>query len=53
MIGIGKHDMLYYCIPKEPLVSVTKARLATEELYRILREENRLHRQAARASKTD
>ena len=53
VIGIGKHDMLYYCIPKDPLVSVTKARLATEELYRTLREENRLHRLAAQANKAN
>ena len=34
VIGIGNRDALYYCFPKEG-VSVTKARLATEELYNI------------------
>lgn len=34
VIGIGNRDALYYCFPKDG-ASVTKARLATEELYRI------------------
>ena len=34
VIGIGNADALYYCFPKESC-SVTKARLAAEELYRM------------------
>jgi hypothetical protein len=34
VIGIGNKDALYYCFPKDG-ASVTKARLATEELYQI------------------
>ncbi len=34
MIGIGNNDISYFCFPKEN-VSVTKARLATEELYKM------------------
>ena len=34
MICIGNHDALYYCFPKEK-VSVAKARLAAEELYKM------------------
>lgn len=34
VIGIGNHNALFYCFPKDG-VSVTKARLAAEELYRI------------------
>jgi hypothetical protein len=33
--------MLYYCFPKKP-VSVTKARLATEELYKLANPEHTL-----------
>ena len=36
VIGIGDRQALYYCFPKEN-VSVTKARLATEELYKLLK----------------
>lgn len=32
VIGVGNRNALYYCFPKEK-VSVTKARLAAEELY--------------------
>ena len=35
VIGIGNRNCLYYCFPKDKSVSVTKARLATEELYKI------------------
>ena len=35
MISIGGGDTLYYCFPKNADVSVTKARLATEELYKL------------------
>lgn len=34
VIGIGNREALYYCFPKTD-VSVTKARLAAEELYKI------------------
>ena len=35
VISIGGGDVLYYCFPKNGDVSVTKARLATEELYKL------------------
>ena len=35
VICIGDHDALYYCFPKESGVPVAKARLATEELYKL------------------
>ncbi len=38
MISIGDKNMLYYCFPKKD-VSVTKARLATEELYKLKQKE--------------
>lgn len=41
VIGIGNQKALYYCFPKDPSVSVTKARLATEELYDLVRDEKR------------
>ena len=34
VIGIGNNEFSYFCFPKEN-VSVTKARLATEELYKM------------------
>ena len=34
VIGIGDNEFSYFCFPKED-VSVTKARLATEELYKM------------------
>lgn len=34
VIGIGNNEFSYFCFPKEE-VSVTKARLATEELYQM------------------
>ncbi len=34
VIGLGNKDALYYCFPKDS-ASVTKARLATEALYRM------------------
>lgn len=34
MICIGNHDALYYCFPKDT-TPVAKARLATEELYKL------------------
>ena len=37
VIGIGDNEFSYFCFPKKN-VSVTKARLATEELYKIKRQ---------------
>ena len=39
VIGIGNHKALYYCIPQRPLDAflVTKARLAVEEIYNIIK----------------
>jgi hypothetical protein len=37
VIGIGNHDALYYCIPTEHSHTVTKSRLATEEIYKTLK----------------
>lgn len=47
VIGIGNQQALYYCFPKNVNVSVAKARLATEELYKIVKAE----KEAKRASK--
>ena len=41
MICIGNYDALYYCFPKNKGDIVAKARLATEELYKLLVEEKR------------
>lgn len=40
VIGIGDNEFSYFCFPKEN-VSVTKARLATEELYKIKKQRKR------------
>ena len=40
VIGIGNNEISYFCFPDES-VSVTKARLATEELYRMKKAEIR------------
>jgi DNA-directed RNA polymerase subunit RPC12/RpoP len=37
VICIGDVKRLYYCFPKDKTVPVAKARLATEELYRLLK----------------
>ncbi|MBQ6878165.1 MAG: 1-acyl-sn-glycerol-3-phosphate acyltransferase [Oscillospiraceae bacterium] len=42
-IGIGDNEFSYFCFPKEK-VSVTKARLATEEIYKIARAQKRKRR---------
>lgn len=44
VISIGNQNELYYCFPKGQNISVAKARLATEELYRMARAEQALHR---------
>jgi hypothetical protein len=44
VIGIGNRDCLYYCFPKETngeIPPVAKARLATEELYKLAMENRR------------
>ena len=41
IIGIGDRDVQYYCFPEEG-VPVAKARLATEEAYKLLRKERRM-----------
>ena len=43
VIGLGNQKALYYCFPKRKEVSVTKARLATEELYDMVRREKQEH----------
>lgn len=40
VICIGNKDALYYCFPKEN-IPVAKARMATEELYKLTREKKR------------
>ena len=41
IICIGNHDALYYCFPKEDTYLVAKARLAAEEIFKILMEQKR------------
>ena len=38
VISIGNQDVLYYCFPKDKKDVVTKARLATEEIYKIAKQ---------------
>ena len=38
MICIGNMKTLYYCFPKQPGDIVAKARIATEELYKMCEE---------------
>ena len=40
VIGIGDNEFSYFCFPKAD-VSVTKARLATEELYKMKKRRRR------------
>ena len=42
VIGIGDNEFSYFCIPDDG-ISVTKARLATEELYKIEKAKKRVH----------
>ena len=35
VIGLGDKDALYYCFPKDKTIPVAKARLATEELFKL------------------
>ena len=39
VICIGNHKALYYCFPKDTDIPVAKARLATEEIYRLIKRE--------------
>jgi len=43
VIGIGDNEFSYFCFPKKD-VSVTKARLATEELYKMKKQRNRVNK---------
>ena len=47
VISIGNHDVLYYCFPKGEKDVVTKARLATEEIYKIAKENSKKPAQKA------
>ena len=38
VISIGNLDTLYYCFPQDCSIPVSKARLATEELYKLVKE---------------
>lgn len=49
VIGIGNRDCLYYCFPQVEGDVVTKARLATEELYKIAMEEKDAKRRERKA----
>ncbi len=42
MICIGNRSALYYCFPTDKSVSVAKARLAVEELYKLVRKKRTL-----------
>ena len=46
VIGIGNNEFSYFCLPGEN-VSVTKARLATEELYKLKKKRKRALKKAA------
>jgi hypothetical protein len=48
VIGLGTNSMLYYCFPQSKNCSVTKARLATEELYILIEAERAEKRKRAR-----
>ena len=48
VICIGNQKVLYYCFPKDASIPVAKARLATEEIYRLLQAEKRqIHQNSA------
>ena len=44
VICIGNRERLYYCFPKGGEVSVAKARIATEELYKKVKAEKRIRK---------
>ena len=41
VIGLGNHTALYYCLPTKNKAVVTKARLATEEIFKDLKNEKK------------
>ncbi|MBO5294050.1 MAG: 1-acyl-sn-glycerol-3-phosphate acyltransferase [Clostridia bacterium] len=45
VIGIGNPKTLYYCFPKDQKIPVAKARLATEEIYRLLQSEKKARKE--------
>ena len=49
VIGIGNRDCLYYCFPQVEGDVVTKARLATEELYKMTMEKKEAERASRKA----
>ncbi|MBR3863461.1 MAG: hypothetical protein IKM42_07415, partial [Clostridia bacterium] len=51
VISIGTNRALYYCFPKNAGDFAAKARLATEELYKIAREERKSAYRAAISAK--
>ena len=52
VISIGTNRALYYCFPKNAGDFAAKARLATEELYKLAREHRHAaHRQALASKK--
>jgi hypothetical protein len=51
VIGIGDKSVLYYCFPKDQSVSVAKARLATEELYKLCEKPRRRTRKKQEAAR--
>ncbi len=52
VIGIGDNEFSYFCFPKEN-VSVTKARLATEELYKIKKPRRKRRESAEKVSASE
>ena len=40
VISFGNHEALYYCFPKDKAFPVAKARLAAEEIFKIVSEEH-------------
>ncbi len=51
VMSIGTHEKLYYCFPKENGGIITKARLATEEIYKICMKEKKAADDAAKREK--
>ena len=53
VMSIGRHDCLYYCFPKGQTGSVTKCRLATEEIYKLALEEKQKHDAEKKSAKVE
>ncbi|MBQ8357993.1 MAG: 1-acyl-sn-glycerol-3-phosphate acyltransferase [Clostridia bacterium] len=51
VISIGNNSMLYYCIPKSTGDCVAKARLVTEELYKMLKDDHQRAKETAKVGK--